>query len=101
MMQGDASSLGFTVRNNAGQSVTPEDILDMELTLGPLVKTLSRGQLLYLEGRWLFPLSQQESFSLWPGSVKAQIRILWKNGVVEGKPIHGILLGESISKEVL
>ena len=34
-------------------------------------------------------------------SIKAQIRILWANGIVEGKPIYGVRINESTSKEVL
>jgi hypothetical protein len=49
----------------------------------------------------MFPISQKETFGYWPKATKAQIRILWKNGVVEGKPIHGIRINESTSKEVL
>ena len=101
MMQGDACSLGFTLRNNAGSPVTAEDVLDVEITVGTLCKTLSRGQLSFHEGRWHFPLSQGESFGQWPGSVRCQVRVLWRNGVVEGKNIYGLSFRESISREVL
>jgi len=101
MMQGDAGNLGFTVVNNAGQTVTPGDILDLEITLGSLRKSFRRAQLRYHDGKWLFPLTQEESLGLWPGPLKAQLRLLWSNGVVEGKDIHGLTLRESISKEVL
>lgn len=101
MMQGDALKLGFSVKNNAGSPVTPQDIVDLEITLGSLCKSYRRAELLYHEGRWLFPLSQGETFGLWPGTLNAQIRIHWLGGVVEGKPIYGLTLGESMSKEVL
>ena len=101
MMQGDSYNLGFTVRNNAGSVVTPGDILDMEITIGHLSKTYQREELTFNEGRWFFPLTQEETFGYWPKSTKAQIRVLWKNGAVEGKDIHGVRIRESISKEVL
>ena len=101
MMQGDEGSLGFSIVNNAGQSVTPADIRDLEITIGPLEKAWSRAQLTFHEGKWMFPITQAESFGLWPGSLKAQVRICWLSGVVEGKPIRGFSLGESMSKEVL
>lgn len=101
MMQGDSYNLGFTVVNNAGAAVTPSDIQDMEITIGHIRKTYRNAELTYNEGRWYFPLSQEESFGYWPKSIKAQIRIRWANGVVEGKPIHGLRVNESISKEVL
>ena len=101
MMQGDGCLLAFAVKNNAGSPVAPADIQDMEISLAHLRKTLGRGELIYQDGLWLFPLSQTETFSFWPAPAACQIRMLWNNGVVEGKPIHGVNMGESLSKEVL
>lgn len=101
MMQGDSYNLGFTVLNNAGSVVTPGDILDVEISIGHLRKTYRKGEVTYHDGRWFFPISQRETFEYWPKSVKAQIRVKWANGVVEGKTIHGVRISESISKEVL
>lgn len=101
MMQGDSYNLGFTVKNNAGEIITPDDVADVEITIGHLSKTYQSGHLLFTSGRWMFPLKQSETFAYWPKQLKAQIRIVWKNGVIEGKPIYGVRVHESISKEVL
>lgn len=101
MMQGDSYNLGFTVLNNAGEVVTPNEISDMEITIGHLSKTYRKAELVYKDGRWMFPLSQSETFGYWPKVVKTQIRVLWANGVIEGKDITGVRINESISKEVL
>lgn len=101
MMQGDSYNLGFTVTNNAGSIVTPDDVIDIEITIGHLCKTFSSGKVTYSGGRWFFPLSQAETFSFWPKAPKAQIRVKWNNGVVEGKEVYGVRIHESISKEVL
>ena len=101
MMQGDSYSLGFTVLNNAGSAVTPEDIIDVEISIGHLRKTYGNGQIAFSDGRWFFPLSQEETFGYWPKALKSQIRVKWKNGIVEGKEIHGVRINESTSKEVL
>lgn len=101
MMQGDAYSIGFTVLNNAGSVVTPDDVIDVEISIGHLVKRYSTGAVTYYDGRWFFPITQSETYDYWPKAVKSQIRVKWKNGVVEGKPIHGVRINESISKEVL
>ena len=101
MMQGDSYNLGINILNNAGNPVTPDDIKDVEITIGSLRKTYLNSQLTYYDGVWLFPLSQQETFRYWPSSVKAQVRVVWANGVVEGKPLYGVRISESISKEVL
>lgn len=101
MMQGDSYKLGINILNNAGNPVTPDDIRDVEITIGSLRKTYLNAQLTYENGVWLFPLSQQETFHYWPSSLKSQVRVVWANGVVEGKPLYGVRISESISKEVL
>lgn len=101
IMQGDAYYEGITVLNNAKVPVTPNDVIDLEITIGKLRKTYRNSQIIFKNGKWLFPLSQDETFDARPMATKSQIRILWANGVVEGKPIHGIRIGEGISKEVL
>jgi len=101
MMQGDACNLAIRILNNAGNPVSPQDLQDLEITLGHLRKTYRSSELRYQDGLWLFPLTQERTLEFRPGPVKAQVRVLWRNGVVEGKPIHGIRIHESLSKEVL
>lgn len=101
MMQGDSYNLGIRILNNAGNPVTPDDITDLEITIGHLSKTYLGAQLTYKNGLWLYPLSQKETFGFRPDAVKAQVRVAWANGVIEGKPLYGVRINESISKEVL
>lgn len=101
MMQGDSAYLGIRILNNAGSAVTPQDIEDVEITIGNLHKSHRKAQLSYSDGLWFFPLSQSESFGCTPRSLRAQVRVKWANGVVEGCPLYGVRIHESISKEVL
>ena len=101
MMQGDAYLLGINILNNAGMPVTPADVADVEITIGHLKKKYSAAELSFNNGLWMFPLSQKETFGCMPTAPKAQVRIKWANGVIEGKPLYGIRIDESISKEVL
>lgn len=101
MFQGDSYSLGIRVLNNAGNPVTPTDIRDLEITIGGLTKSYRGAQLSYHDGLWLFPVSQRETLSVYPGPLRAQVRVAWANGVIEGKSLHGMRMDESISKEVL
>lgn len=101
MMQGDAYSLGIEIRNNAGSIVTPEDVLEVEITIGGIRKTYSGGDVTYYSEKWLFPMSQEESFSIRPMAMNAQVRVVWRNGAVEGRRLHGVIMEESRSKEVL
>lgn len=101
MMQGNACYLGISILNSAGAAVEPVDVQDVEITIGNLKKTYLREELSYSGGLWLFPLSQGETFAQRPGNVRAQVRVAWANGVVEGCVLPGVYLDESISKEVL
>ena len=102
MMQGDAYNLAIRIRNNAGNPVTPGDVKDVEITIGHLRKTYLGLQITYSNGVWLFPLSQEETFSFVPNCpVESKVRVAWANGVREGKPLYGIRFEESNSKEVL
>ena len=102
MMQGDCYNLGIRIRNNAGNPVTPEDVKDVQITIGPYTKRYAKAELFFEDGLWFFPLTQAESFSMVPNmAVPAAVRLVWVNGVVEGKPLYGVRFEESISKEVL
>ena len=101
MMQGDSYSIGVKILNNAGRNVTPDDVADVEITIGRVSKCKSDGQLIYENNCWLYPVSQSESMAILPGIVPAQVRVVWKNGALEGKRIYGIRMHESLSKEMI
>ena len=101
MMQGDSYMLRISILNNAGMPVTPVDVADVEITIGHIKKKYSDMAISYNSGVWMFPLSQKETFGCMPSAPKAQVRVKWANGIVEGKPLYGIRIDESISKEVL
>lgn len=62
MVQGDAYSLAVTVKNN-GQAVEIDDIEKIEMTLLYLQKYYP-GQITYADGKFYFPLAQEETFRL-------------------------------------
>ena len=101
MMQGDAYLLGIRILNNAGSVVTPTDVADVEITIGHIKKKYSDAAISFHNGLWMFPLSQKETFGYMPASPKAQVRVKWANGVVEGKALYGVRVDESMSNEVL
>ena len=103
MMQGDSYSLKVEILNSDKSVVTPADVTDVEITVGSLRKTYANNEVTYNEGleRWLFPLTQEETFRFTPAKVKAQVRVGWTDGTVEGASLGTINVLESISKEVL
>lgn len=101
VMQGDAYLLGVQILNNAQQPVTPADVADVEITIGHRKKKYTAAELIFQDGLWLYPLTQRETLDAQPVPRKAQVRVKWANGAVEGKPLYGVRIDEGISREVL
>ena len=101
MMQGDSYGLKIEILNADGVAVTPDDISDVEITVGFIRKTYAKGEIIYSDGLWIIPLTQEETFKLPATRVKAQVRVVWNNGLVEGASLDEIRVHESLSKEVL
>lgn len=101
MMQGDSYGLEIEILNDDGVTVTEEDVSDLEITIGHLTKTYRDEEVTFDGENWIFPLSQEETFDFPPSAVKAQLRIVWSNGQVEGVPLGKLRVDESMSKEVL
>ena len=102
MMQGDAYSLAIEIKDASDKVIATEDVMDVEITIGHLRKTYKGGSVLFENGMWIFPLTQEETFKF-PSTmrVKGQVRVMFKNGVVEGASLGNVCVHESISKEVL
>ena len=101
MMQGDSYNLSILLKNNAGRPIAPADVEDVEITIGQHTKSYKKAQLVYQDGRWLFPVSQSGSFAMRPMRHKAQVRVKWADGNIEGQELLGVRVNESMSKEVL
>lgn len=101
MMQGDSYGLKIEILNADGVAVTPDDISDVEITVGFIRKTYTNVEIFYSDGSWVIPLTQEETFTLPATRVKAQVRVMWKDGLVEGASLGEIRVHESISKVVL
>lgn len=101
IMQGDAYDLGIEIFDDNGNQVLPDDVSDVEIVLGHMTKTYANNEIKYGEDCWLFPMSQEDSFRLMASKPKAQVRIKWKTGEVDGAKIDMSSVDESSSKEVL
>ena len=102
-MQGDAYGLPIEILKSDDSIVTADDVSDVEITIGFITKSYKAGEVTFNPdaGKWIFPLTQAETFKLPAIRIKAQVRVLWKDGSVEGVCMDGINVHESISKEVL
>lgn len=101
MMQGDSYGLEIEIRDSENQVVTDASVSDVEIAIGTIKKTYKSGKVLFSNGKWIIPLKQEETFRFPKTGVKAQVRVVWANGNVEGCSLGRISVFESISKEVL
>lgn len=100
VMQGDAYGLPFVIKSN-GEALTPDDVTDVEITVGSLSKTYGDGHVRYENGEWIFPLTQKETFNLPVSQIEVQLRILFKDGALEGADLGIIDVKHSISRRML
>lgn len=101
IMQGDARSIGVELLLEDGTVVEPKDVADVEITIGLLSKSLRQGQLPFLNGVWVFPLTQRETLAYNATVQKAQVRVRWPTGEVEGVSLGRIYIDESLSRKEL
>lgn len=104
-MQGDAYALSVKIFDGDRKVVTPNDVRDVEMCVGSLRKTYKNHEIIFdgenEKNEWKFPLSQEETFDMLPSRVRAQVRVVWASGDVEGIDLGYIHVAESMSKEVL
>lgn len=101
LMQGDARSLYIELLKPGDVVIEPKDVADVEITLGLLSKTYRKGQLAFSNGLWVFPLTQRESLSMKATVQKAQVRVRWPSGEVEGAALGRIYMDETLSRRVI
>lgn len=96
MMQGDSYSIPFVLMR--GQTVvTPDMVKAVQLTIGVLTKSYP-GNVKYQDGKWLFPMQQEESFRLKSTKQPTQVRIRFMDGNIVGARGADIDVLESISR---
>ena len=101
MMQGDSYGLSIEILNEQGVVVTDQSVEDVEVTIGALRKTYSDGGVTFSNNKWVVPLTQEETFKFPAARIKAQVRVRWPGGNVEGVDLGLVNVRESLSKEVL
>lgn len=100
IMKGDAYEIAITLKDEDENAITPADVLDVEITLGKLSKRLTEDEVHYDDGKWIFPMTQEETFALSPVA-GLQARVKFLTGDVVGGRIGNIYVRPSNSAEVL
>lgn len=99
MMTGDQYGIPFHIYRD-GQTVTEDEIEVVEFSISNLRKVYPQ-EVRYVEGDFLFPITQQETFSLGSGKKHTQARVKFVDGSVVGVDFGYIDVSASISKVVL
>lgn len=100
IMQGDAYSIPIAVTAADGTTIDNTIVEAVEVMIGFLRKTYP-AEITFSAGKWLFPLTQEESFRLSGYQQNVQIRIKFNSGEVVGTVIESMPVITSASKEVL
>nr|DAK88393.1 MAG TPA: BppU domain protein [Caudoviricetes sp.] len=98
LVQGDSYNLSVTIKNK-GQPLDIASVEKVEISLLYLQKSYP-GEIGYEDGKFLFPLTQQETFRL-PKLCQMQVRVKFKSGDVIGSEIKQIDVAHALSKAVL
>lgn len=103
LLQGNTYSLPIKISNPDGTSINVEDIDKAQFVIGKVEKFYGEGGVVtYDEGSqsFLIPLTEEETFGF-GSSVKWQVRILFKNGKVDGTAPIAENVKESITRTIL
>ena len=100
ILQGDALSVPIILKLN-GEAGTAADIQAMNVTLGGVEKRYP-GEITFSSGRFLFPLTQDETLAMTPGITEAIIRPKFSEESLRGAKIKtAFSVVSSPDKEVL
>ena len=101
IMQGDQYAIVFTGTQD-GAPLDLSKIEMIEFIVGKLRKTYP-GEVTANDGKFYFPLTQEETFQFKSASQAVQIRVKFTGAepVIIGTSIEGIRVSDSISKVVL
>lgn len=104
ILQGTQITLGINLTDeDTGESITDADVTEVEVVIGHIRKTLSGGDIGYNGERaeWILPLTQEETFALYPKIYQPVVRVVLNNGAVPGARLDRVRIIENKNKEVL
>lgn len=101
MMRGDSYEIAITLTDEENQPIAPADVSEVEISLGDIIKTYSSGDVIYDDGKWLFPVTQSETLSAVAAVSTLQVRVKYLHGDVVGARAGNVYIVPSSSNEVL
>lgn len=102
VMQGDQYALVFRGTQD-GAALDTDGVEEIEFVVGPMRKCWPQEVTRDAEGRFLFPLTQEETFRLEGSQQRIQVRVKFYGStpVVIGTAAQGVWITEAMSKVVL
>lgn len=98
MVQGDAYRIELTISSD-GLTLTGDGVELVEVTLLGF-KRCYPGEVTYADGKFFFPVTQEETFHL-PPLCPMQVRVKFPGGDVVGSPVQMIDVERALSKAVI
>lgn len=78
--QGDQYYLPFKITNDT-VLITPENIDDIRIKVGEIIKKYSSNELSFNYPNWLYPITQKNSLK-WKGQIDCQIQYKQNNNII-------------------
>lgn len=101
IMQGDEYGIPIGLkRKSDGTVITTADVEEVEIVLGGCRKTYSGGEVTFDGEKWIYPLTQEESFTF-ARRARLQVRVKFSGGDVVGRFADDIKIVSSDSEETL
>ena len=102
VMQGDQYALVFRGTQD-GEALDTAGVEEIEFVVGPMRKCWPHEVTRDAEGRFLFPLTQEETFHLSSTQQRIQVRVKFYGStpIVIGTASQGVWITEAMSKVVL
>lgn len=103
VMQGDQYALVFRGTQD-GEALDTDGVEEIEFVVGPMRKCWPQEVARDAEGRFLFPLTQEETFRLSSTQQRIQVRVKFYGSgtpVVIGTASQGVWIEDAMSKVVL
>lgn len=102
MLQGNTYNLPIKLIDIKENIINSDSVSDVVVTIGEIEKKYTNGGLFFDEGKgvWIVRLTEQETFAL-NKNVKWQLRVLFKDGTIDGTEPKVISVIDSINKTIL
>lgn len=98
--QGDNYAIAFTIKDDEGKVIDNSVLSAVQITIGEITKFYPDA-ITFEDGKFLFPLTQEESLELTDRPVSPQVRIKFFNGDIVTENCKATVINQLYDKEVI